>query len=213
LWWVAGGNSTPSAPISAATLSAEDAGGERVVFHINPELSEVRFVISEELFGSPKTVIGATDQVAGEIAVDMANAANSHVGQIRINARTLETDDENRNRSLRNLILESSNDEFEFVTFAPSALNGLPAEAVAVGDTVEFEIMGDLTVRHITTPVTFTATATLVAEDRLEGTATTVVTRDTYEITIPSAPGVANVGNEVTLEISFVAVPAAEDGA
>jgi len=40
---------------------------------------------------------------------------------------------------------------------------------------------------------------------RLTGTATTVVNRGDYNLTIPSVPNVANVGEDVTLEIDFVA--------
>ena len=202
VWWLSS-SATPSQEISSETLEAPTAEGQ--LFRINREISEVRFTIHEELFGSPKTVIGGTNEVAGDIIVNMENAANSQVGEIRINARTLETDDENRNRSLRNLILESSKDEFEFISFQPTAITGLPEAPVAVGDTVTFQLTGDLTVRHVTNSVTFDVTVTLDSEERLEGSASTSTTRAAYDLTIPSAPGVANVTDEVTLEIDFVA--------
>ncbi len=193
-------------PVPAPTEApTEAASAGRGLYRINTELSEVRFILTEELFGTPKTVIGATDQIAGDIIVDFGNPASSQVGEIRINARTLETDDENRNRALRNQILQSRQDEFEFSTFVPTSVMGLPEEPVEVGDTITFEIIGDLTVRHITNPVTFMVTATLASEERLEGAASTTVTREAYELTIPNAPGVANVSDEVTLEINFVA--------
>jgi polyisoprenoid-binding protein YceI len=202
VWWFSD-TAAPSEPISAETLEPQAGAGS--LFRINQELSEVRFIIHEELFGSPKEVIGATHQVAGDILVDLENAAQSRVGEIRINARTLETDDENRNRALRNQILQSRQDDFEFISFMPTAISGLPEAPVTIGEPVTFEVAGDLTVRHITNPVTFEVTAVLAAEDRLEGSAATMVTRDAYELTIPSAPGVANVTNEVDLQISFVA--------
>ena len=194
----------PTATPEAAETSSEDAAG-RSLYRINAELSEVRFVIHEELFGNPKEVIGATNEVAGDIIVDFANPANSQVGEIRVNARTLETDDENRTRALRNQILQSRLDEFEFAAFVPTAINGLPEAPVAVGDTVTFQLTGDLTVRHITNSVTFDVTVTLDSDERLEGSATAPTTRAAYELTIPNARGVANVTDEVTLEIDFVA--------
>jgi polyisoprenoid-binding protein YceI len=194
----------PTVTPESAEASSDSAAG-RSLYRINPELSEVRFVIHEELFGNPKEVIGATNEVAGDIIVDFANPANSQVGEVRVNARTLETDDENRTRALRNQILQSRLDEFEFATFVPTSVTGLPEEPVAVGDTVTFQLTGDLTVRNITNPVTFDVTVTLDSEDRLEGSATTSTTRAAYELTIPNAPGVANVTDEVTLEIDFVA--------
>ncbi|MBZ0302775.1 MAG: YceI family protein [Anaerolineae bacterium] len=200
--------STPDAsptPDPSATPQTEAGLTGRSLFRIDPTLSEVRFIIHEELFGNPKEVIGSTDQVAGDIIVDFQNPANSQVGEIRINARTLETDDENRTRALRNQILQSRLDEFEFSTFVPTAISGMPAGPVNVGDTVTFELTGDLTVRNITNPVTFAVTATLTAENRLDGTASAMVTRTEYELTIPRAPGVANVTDDLALEITFVA--------
>jgi polyisoprenoid-binding protein YceI len=194
----------PTATPEAAEASSASAAG-RSLYRINAELSEVRFIIHEELFGNPKEVIGATNEVAGDIIVNFANPANSQVGEIRVNARTLETDDENRTRALRNQILQSRLDEFEFVTFVPTAITGLPEGPVAIGDTVTFQLTGDLTVRHITNSVTFDVTVTLASEERLEGSATAPTTRAAYELTIPRAPGVANVTDEVTLEIDFVA--------
>jgi polyisoprenoid-binding protein YceI len=193
----------PTATPEAVEASSDE--GARSLYRINAELSEVRFIIHEELFGNPKEVIGATNEVAGDIIVDFSNPANSQVGEIRVNARTLETDDENRTRALRNQILQSRMDEFEFATFVPTGITGLPEEPVAVGDTVTFQLTGDLTVRNITSSVTFDVSVTLDSDERLEGSASTSTTRAAYELTIPNAPGVANVTDEVTLEIDFVA--------
>ena len=48
-------------------------------------------------------------------------------------------------------------------------------------------------------------TAQEVSVDQLAGSATTVINLESFELTIPSVPFVANVGEEVTLEIDFVA--------
>jgi polyisoprenoid-binding protein YceI len=93
-----GGSGEASEAISAPTLEAneEAAGGDATVFRIVPEQSEVRFNIFEELRGEPVTVVGTTNQIAGDIRVDFANPANSEVGTIRVNVRTLVTDNEFR---------------------------------------------------------------------------------------------------------------------
>jgi polyisoprenoid-binding protein YceI len=136
--------------------------------------------------------------------VDFNTPANSRVGTIRIDARNLTTDSEFRNRAIRAEILESSKDQYEFIDFTPTAITGLPAK-IAVGQSVTFQIAGDLKIRDITNPVTFDVTATVTTEDRLEGTATAQVTRTMYNLQIPNAPGVANVAEDVKLEIDFVA--------
>lgn len=178
------------------------------VYAIQQDGSTVTFTLTEDLRGQFTTVIGTTNQVAGEILVDFANPANSRIGQIRINARTLATDNEFRNRAIRGEILQSSQAEYEFIDFTPTALNGLPA-SIAIGEAVTFQIVGDLKIRNITQSVTFDVTATAVSEDRLEGTATTVVTRTQFDLQIPNVPSVTNVSDEVTLQINFVAAKSA----
>jgi polyisoprenoid-binding protein YceI len=202
---ITGGSGQASTPIHAECdpeIINRNAGA--TVFRITPEESEVRFVLSEVLFGTPTTVTGRTDQVAGDILINLDNPTNTDVCLIRINARTLVTNNEFRNRAIRGQILQSAQDPFEFSTFVPTAVEGLP-DSVEVGDTVTFQVTGDLTVRDIVQPVTFDVTATLASETRLEGAAVATVQRADYNLTIPSAPGVADVSEEVSLEIDFVA--------
>ena len=152
----------------------------------------------------PKTVVGVTDQVAGEILYDPADPSSAQVGTILVNARTLATDSGGRNRALGNQILDTG--DYEFISLTPTAISGLP-DTAQVGEAVTFQITGDLTIRDVTHEVTFEATVVPISEDRLEGTATTIIIRDDYGITIPNVPFVANVGEEVVLEIDFVAIP------
>jgi len=192
-------------PTAEPVAETTEAPAAAVLYRISQDESQVSFTLTEDLRGVPTTVVGTTDQIAGDIVVDFTTPANSQVGQIRINARTLVTDNEFRNRAIRGEILESSKDEYEFIEFTPTAVTGLPA-AVTVGEPITFQLTGDLKIRNITQSVTFDVTAT-ATEERLEGSATVVVTRTQYNLVIPSAPGVANVSEEVTLQIDFVALP------
>jgi polyisoprenoid-binding protein YceI len=140
--------------------------------------------------------------VAGELSVNLDDLSTTQVGVLQINARALLTDNNFRNRAIQNQILETN--EFEFITFTPTAVNGLPASA-QVGETVQFSIAGDLTIRDITQPVEFTVEATPMTKSQLVGTASTIINRVNFDLNIPSAPGVANVEEEVELYIDFVA--------
>lgn len=196
-----------SEPIEAVPISTTagetSLGGEGVtVFQISQSDSEVRFELDEDLRGNRITVVGTTDQIAGEMALDFNNLAAAQVGVIQINARTLATDNNMRNRAISNEILDTGT--YEYITFTPTAINGLP-DAASVGDTVSFTIEGDLTIRDVTSPATFTVEATLISETQISGSATTIVSRETYGLTIPSVPSVANVEEEVELFIDFVA--------
>jgi len=147
-------------------------------------------------------VVGATDQVAGQLAVDADDLSNTQVGVIQVNARTLATDNDFRNRAIKNRILLT--DDYEFVTFAPTEVIGLP-EAGAVGETYTFQVAGDLTITDVTKQVTFDVTTTPTGETRIEGTATTAFPYTDFELFIPDAPAVDTVDDEVRLELEFVA--------
>jgi polyisoprenoid-binding protein YceI len=162
----------------------------------------VRFELDEDLRGERKTVVGVTDQVAGEIALDLNDLSTIQVGVIQINARTLATDSNLRNRAIQNEILDTGG--FEFVTFAPNAVNGLPA-SIAIGEEVTFTIEGDLTIRDLTQPVVFEVVAQAVSADQLSGTASAVINRADFNLNIPSVPNVANVEEQVELYIDFLA--------
>lgn len=101
------------------------------------------------------------------------------------------------------VILDSASDEFEFITFVVMSVDGLEGD-LEVGETVEFTVTGELTAKGTTNEETFEVTASLVQDTIIEGTATTTVSREAYGIGIPSVPGVANVGDEVLLNLDFV---------
>jgi polyisoprenoid-binding protein YceI len=192
--------SSPAEPTAATAAAAQSS--DAIIFQIVQDQSEARFSIYEELGGQPKTVIGATSQVAGEIAVDASNLSNIQVGVIQVNARTFVTDSDRRNQAIRNFILNT--DQYEFITFTPTAITGLSG-AAEPGQAFTFQIAGDLTIRDVTQPVVFEVTVQGETQTQLKGTATTVVQRSDYGLTIPSVPNVANVGEEITLEFEFVA--------
>jgi polyisoprenoid-binding protein YceI len=163
-------------------------------------------VIDEVLRGAPTTVVGATDQVAGQIAIDPSDPQSAQVGTIQINARTLATDNDFRNRAIKNAILRT--DSFEYITFAPTAISGMP-ESVAVGEPIAFQMTGDLTIAGATQPVTFDVTVTPLSDTELSGTASATVRYRDFGLAIPDSPQVDTVADEVRLELQFVAETAA----
>lgn len=193
---------TEAAPAIDSEAAETTGAGEVRVYQISQAESRVTFQLDEDLRGVRATVVGVTDQVAGEIAINLDDLSTAQVGVLQINARTLATDNSFRNRAIQNDILETGS--YEYITFTPTAIDGLPASA-AIGQAVAFSIAGDLTIRDVTQPVTFEVVATPVSEGQLAGTARTVITRADYNLSIPSVPNVANVEEEVELYIEFVA--------
>lgn len=190
---------------TATGATVTTTAGDAVVMQIVQNESQARFVIDEVLNNAPKTVVGTTNQVAGQLAVNAQNPSATQVGVIQINARTLTSDSEFRNRAIKNQILRT--DTYEFVTFKPKQLIGLP-QTGTVGQTYTFKIVGDLTIRDTTREVTFDTTVTPSSNTRLQGKAQTTIRYADFGITIPQARAVASVSDQVRLEIDFVAAVA-----
>lgn len=176
------------------------------IFEIAPDQSEARFLIDEVLRGTPVTVVGVTNAVAGQIAFDVENPATAQVGQILINARTIVTDSDFRNRAISNRILFTNN--YEFITFTPTQLVGLP-DATTPGEAHSFQIVGDLTITDQTREVTFETNVTPTGNS-LEGLATTTILYADFGLEIPFSQSVDSVEDSVILELEFVA-PATGD--
>lgn len=195
----------PAAYPASQTAAADDgsaAPGALRLYQIQQDGSEVTFTLDEDLRGQRTTVVGSTDQVAGEMALNLSDLSTAQLGIIQINARTLLTDNNFRNRAIQNEILQTG--AHEFITFAPTNISGLPA-SVAVGQEISFTIDGNLTIRDITQPVTFNVAAVAQSETELTGTATTTVERTAFNLVIPQVPQVANVEEAVDLTITFTA--------
>ena len=107
---------------------SEELATTEGIFKIVPAGSETRFLIDEVLRGDPITVVGSTDQVAGQLAVDPGDLSSAQVGVIQVNARTLTTDNQFRNRAIKNRILRT--DQHEFVTFTPTEVVGLNGQGL-----------------------------------------------------------------------------------
>lgn len=191
---------TPEPTVEVATVASE-----RVLFRISQDESRVTFNIYEELNGSPFTVVGTTNQVAGDVVVDFANPNTSQVGEIVIDLSTLRTDNGNRDNAIRSRILQANQEQYQYGRFVPTDIAGLPTSPVAVGDSITFTITGDLTIVEVTRSVTFEMTLTVESETRLVGRGVTQILYPDFNLRIPSVPFVANVADEVDLFIDFVA--------
>jgi polyisoprenoid-binding protein YceI len=84
-----------SAPIQTIPLTvnttqlaadASDTTQGTTLYEIDSDASQASFVIDEVLNGSPKTVVGTTNQVAGQLALDPADPSAAQLGTIWITA-------------------------------------------------------------------------------------------------------------------------------
>ncbi|MCY3781333.1 MAG: YceI family protein [Chloroflexi bacterium] len=189
----------------AAAMEALAPESEPIEFSIVAEESLASFTLEEDLRGVRTTVIGSTNELGGRVTVDLADPSASVIGTILVNARTLETDNSFRNRALRSQILKSAQDEFEFIIFEPRELSNFSADAVGLGETISFDISGDLTVAGETRGVTFKASVTLDSETQISGSASVNLLHADFGLVIPDVPSVANITDDVDLRLEFVA--------
>ena len=185
--------------------SAQPSGDAKTL-QIQPGAATATFTINEVLRGSPNTVVGKTDQVAGEITLDPGNPPASSVGTVLVDARGLATDDSQRNNLLQRFILATG--QFQYVRFTPGAINGLPP-TITPGATYPVQIDGQLTIKDVTRDVSFAATVTPMSLDELKGNATTTINRSDFGVTIPDIPFVAGVEDQVKLDLDFLATASA----
>jgi polyisoprenoid-binding protein YceI len=187
-----------------SVASSADTSATVRVFTIDQSQSAARFTLDEELMGSPKTVVGATSLVNGEITIDLADMTKTTISTIQIDASDFTTDSSRRDGAIQRFILGTNNEDYRYIVFTPTAIDELPA-AAKPGDTFELQITGDLTISGVTKPVTFVTTVTVDSDTQISGLAKAQVLRSDYNLTIPSVPSVANVTDEVLSELQFIA--------
>ena len=201
--YFAGGTGEPSTELTTPTLAAAEDG--MVAYVIDPTRSNAAFEIDEVLRGEPQRVVGTTSELAGQFEMDPDDLSSVEFSQIVVNARTFDTGSGNRDRAIRGpVILDSASDEFEFITFDATSVEGLEG-SLTEGEPLEFTVEGDLTIRDTVNSVTFEVTATPTDENTIDGSAEASVLRSGYGIGIPNAPGVADVSDEVLIRLEFVA--------
>ncbi len=173
------------------------------VYKIDQTKTKAGFSLGEDLREKPFTVVGTTSSVFGELVLNNNEPEKSILGTIKIDARTLKTDSSNRDGAIARLILNSEKTENNFITFKPTNVTGIPGDAKA-GVSYDFKVTGVLTISGVSKEVTFDTKAMATAEGTIEGTATSVIKRADFKLTIPNIPFVANVDEEVDLKLDFV---------
>lgn len=169
--------------------------------------SEANYRVREQLAGVsfPNDAVGVTRGVSGSIAFDDAGGVAEGTAVV-VDLAGLVSDQSRRDGFVRNNTLQTA--RFPTATFVPTAVGGLTFPLPASGE-AEVEITGELTVRGVTRPVTWTGVATFAGDEvRLE--AATTFTFADFELVKPRVASVLSVADEITLEIRLRLVQSAE---
>ena len=114
---------------------------------------------------------------------------------------TLTSDQNRRDNAIRRDWLQSS--RFPTATFKATAIQNAPA-SYNEGEEATFQLLGDLTIREVTKPVTFDVTATLQG-DTIRGEATTQIKMTDFGFEPPAIGNILTVGDDTVITLKFAA--------
>src|SRR5262245_66193222 len=103
--------------------------------------------------------IGKTSNVEGEFQFSLNGQPTGKVTKFTVDLRTLTSNESRRDNRIRRQWLES--EKYPFAEFVSTEVQNLPANYTE-GQEVSFKLVGNLTIREITRPVTFDVSGTLV---------------------------------------------------
>ena len=196
----------PEAPAPTAEAPAEPAEASQDIARyaatfVLGEGTVARYKVEEELARQGFFVAtGETTEVAGRIVFDEDGGVVADESSIVIQAGTLRTDSDRRDRYVRERTLLTA--QYPEVVFRPTSVEELPSPLSEASGTVEFTISGDLTVRDQTRPVTWDVTADF--GDIITGIAVIDITFEQFAMDKPSVAIVLSVEDTIRLELAFV---------
>ena len=195
---------TAPAPTPASTAAAPTVPSEATQSATAFVLSEgtvARYMVEEVLASQGfKVATGETSEVVGRIVFDADGAIIADESSIVIQAGTLKTDNDRRDRYVREQTLQTAN--YPEIIFRPTSAEGLPSPLSEAGGEVEFTLSGDLTIRDQTRPVTWDVTAEF--GDSITGLAVIDINFEQFGMDKPRVAVVVSVGDTIRLELDFV---------
>ncbi len=195
---------TAPAPTPASTAAAPTAPSEATqsaTAFVLGEGTVARYMVEEVLASQGfKVATGETSEVVGRIVFDADGAIVADESSIVIQAGTLKTDNDRRDRYVREQTLQTAN--YPEIIFRPTSAEGLPSPLSEAGGEVEFTISGDLTIRDQTRPVTWDVTAEF--GDSITGLAVIDINFEQFGMDKPRVAVVVSVGDTIRLELDFV---------
>lgn len=189
--------------LTAATgaMTPQVAAQTAVRYTVAPSGNEARYYVREQLarFDFPNDAVGLTSRIEGGISIDEAGAVIADESRFVIDLASLESDSDRRDGFLRRNTLRTA--EHPTAVFVPTAFDPVPP--LDGNADVTFRIAGNLTIRGVTRPVTWDATAR-VTDDVVIGEARTSFTFADFEIEKPRVAAVLSVADDIRLEYVFV---------
>jgi polyisoprenoid-binding protein YceI len=160
-----------------------------------------RYLVREQLarLSVPSDAVGTTDRIEGSIRVGRDGAVLEDVSWIKVDLRSLRSDETRRDQYLRRNTLES--DRFPFAEFVVLDVPGLQIPLPVAGR-VTFQLMGDMTIHGVTAPLIWDVEL-FVADGKATGQATTSFPFHVFDMKIPNLFFILSVEDNIRLELDL----------
>lgn len=204
--------STSDGQASGATDgSASDVEGGMRTFVVVPGESTASYIVQEEFFAGALSklginagkaqVTGSTGEVAGQLQLDLGSDDPLGENWFTVGVNTFVTNQDRRDKWIKEDGPTFNN--FPTAEFVAHGIEGAPT-SYTEGEEVEFELSGDLTIRDVTNPATFSVTAKLQG-DTINGIAIMPSKLTDWGIEPPNFANTLTVADDFEIRLEFTA--------
>ena len=167
------------------------------------EASVARYVVGEQLarLSMPNDAIGETPDVSGSVVFDMDGKVDSSKSIVTVGLAGLKSDESRRDGYVRNRVFDTS--QYPNAELVVTDVADMPWPLPESGE-VTFLLIGDFTVRDVTTVTKWDVTAEL-SGGTITGQAKTVLTFDQLNMSKPSFSFILSVEDDIRLELDIEA--------
>ncbi len=195
---------TASGAIQAtATPLATNIAGSLQTYQIVPAQTTASYSVYENLIFQNKPnndAIGTTHSVSGAFQISKGSSPTVTNMTIKVDLRTLQSDSSMRDNHVQNALDTA---DYPYATFVSVSTQGLPA-SYTDGQTLQFKLLGNLTMHGKTNGETFSVQGKVVG-NTITGTATTTIYMTDFGIQPPTLANIAIVQNKTVLTLNFTA--------
>ena len=180
-----------------APAAAQGAG---IVLEVVPG-TRASYRVQEQFVGInfPSDAVGGTEAVTGSLRIAPDGSIDSAQSKLAIDLRTIKSDQDMRDNFLRTRTFET--EKFPMVEFVPRRIQGVPSPLPTTGQ-AGFQLVGDMTIRGVTSEVTWNGVATFSAQ-QVAGRATTNFDFAKFGLTKPAIGRLMSVEDKILLELEF----------
>ena len=165
------------------------------------EASVARYLVGEQLarLSMPNDAIGETPDVSGSVVFDADGKVDSSMSVVTVGLAGLKSDESRRDGYVRNRVFDVS--QYPDAELVVTEVADLPWPLPESGE-VTFLLIGDFTVRDVTTVTKWDVTAE-ISGGTVSGQAKTVLTFEQLKMSKPSFSFILSVEDDIRLELDI----------